>query len=89
MDHEQRRQAYFFLEWFFCLTVLSGVSAPIVGTTSLENLMDLIGMLAFIQTFILTYLIGLFLGAVNVALTDEEAAYLAEPYNAQAVMGHA
>lgn len=51
--------------------------------------MDLIGMLAFIQTFILTYLIGLFLGAVNVALTDEEAAYLAEPYNAQAVMGHA
>lgn len=51
--------------------------------------MDLIGMLAFIQTFILTYLIGLFLGAVNVALTDEEAAYLAEPYKAQAVMGHA
>jgi len=47
-----------------------GVTAPIVGTTSLKNLEDIIE-------------------AVNLKLTPEEIQYLEEPYQAQAINGHA
>jgi len=47
-----------------------GVTAPIVGTTSLKNLEDIIG-------------------AVHVELSEEDIKYLEEPYQPQAVIGHA
>ncbi|OBZ75777.1 Versiconal hemiacetal acetate reductase [Grifola frondosa] len=47
-----------------------GVSAPIVGTTSLDNLKDI-------------------LGGVNVKLTEQEIAYLEEPYQPLNIIGHA
>lgn len=45
------------------------VAAPIVGTTSLKNLEDI-------------------LGAVKLIFTNEELAYLEEPYKPRGVMGH-
>jgi len=47
-----------------------GVTAPIVGTTSLKNLEDIIG-------------------GVHVELSPEEIKYLEEPYQPQAIIGHA
>ncbi|KAK7031064.1 hypothetical protein VNI00_013664 [Paramarasmius palmivorus] len=49
-----------------------GVSAPIVGTTSLENLYELLVSKA----------------AIDIKLSEEEIQYLQEPYKARAVMGH-
>ena len=68
--------------------MIQGVSAPIVGTTSLENLYDLLGMVYF-KNFLLTSCVLIFsIGAVDVKLTEEEKKELEAPYMAQAAFGH-
>ncbi|KAJ7158528.1 Aldo/keto reductase [Mycena filopes] len=52
-----------------------GVSAPIVGTTSLKNLHDIIGQWIFADW-----------GSPQ--LTEEEIKYLEEPYEPMAILGH-
>jgi aryl-alcohol dehydrogenase-like predicted oxidoreductase len=52
----------------WCLSK-EGITAPIVGTTSLDNLRDIVG-------------------GIDVQLTNEEIAYLEEPYAPQAITGH-
>jgi aryl-alcohol dehydrogenase-like predicted oxidoreductase len=54
------------------------VTAPIVGTTSLEKLEDLLG--AFPPELVLENDPMVSLGALDVKLTSEEIAYLEEPY---------
>ena len=64
MDHESKRY-FFFPLLLYCHIIphakkkkIQGVSAPIVGTTSLENLYDLLGILFyFIFRFIFRFLI--------------------------------
>ena len=65
-----------------------GVSAPIVGTTSLKNLEDIIG------THIVTFsrynhiLTKCSLAAVHVSLSEDELKFLEEPYKPSPVLGH-
>ncbi len=56
-----------------------GVTAPIVGTTSLKNLEELIGELISCNTCV-AGLIRLSLAAVHIKLSDDETKYLEEPY---------
>ena len=63
-----------------------GVTAPIVGTTSLENLKDLIG----------EWMGGTGsrrwadngAGAVDIKLSEDDMKYLEEPYTPQGIIGH-
>lgn len=68
----------------------TGVSAPIVGTTSLNNLNDLLGNSPFTATVAALVTNGNLsnLGAVDVKLTDEEIKELEAPYIPQAPYGH-
>ena len=65
-----------------------GVSAPIVGTTSLKNVEDIIG------THIVTFsrynhiLTKCSLAAVHVSLSEDELKFLEEPYKPSPVLGH-
>jgi aryl-alcohol dehydrogenase-like predicted oxidoreductase len=61
------------------------VSAPLIGTTSLENLKDIIGI--YYQCY-LTSLTHYFSAGVHVKLTDEEIKSIEEPYKPQAISGH-
>jgi len=63
-----------------------GVTAPIVGTTSLDNLKDLLGMWTTLRY--LAKANARLLGAVHISLTEEEVKYLEEPYQARAAIGH-
>ena len=68
-----------------------GISAPIVGTTSLTNLKDLIGM--YCCSCILRRpghwcRADLRAEAVNIKLSPEEIKYLEEPYKPTGVAGH-
>ena len=66
-----------------------GVTAPVVGTTSLENLYDLLGMFCISNTsFYSSVWIFFNLGAVDVKLTEEEKKELEAPYLSQAIFGH-
>ncbi len=65
------------------------VTAPIVGTTSLENLQDILG------EYLLGYRPGaewlltrLSAGGLEVELSDEEVKYLEEAYKPMAITGH-
>lgn len=63
------------------------VSAPLIGTTSLDNLKDIIG------TFASRYgrrvsLLNPFSAGVHVKLTEEEIKSLEEPYKPQSISGH-
>jgi aryl-alcohol dehydrogenase-like predicted oxidoreductase len=61
------------------------VSAPIIGTTSLQNLEQLIGTVDF--SCMIIYL-TVIVAAVHIKLTDEEIKSLEEPYKAQGILGH-
>ena len=63
-----------------------GVSAPIVGARSLENLKDLISELDFVWSGEITDC-GI-IDAVDVKLSDEEIKFLEERYQPQAISGH-
>ena len=67
---------------------IQGVSAPIVGTTSLENLYDLLGMVYFFFLMTRVGRVIFSIGAIDVKLTEEEKKELEEPYMAQAINGH-
>ena len=67
---------------------LEGVSAPIVGTTSIEKLHDLLGMCCLFFSPIHTWWIEIFQGAVDVKLTEEEKKELESPYTPRAPIGH-
>lgn len=67
-----------------------GVSAPIIGTTNLSNLEDILGQRYFIlhgSDHGLT-LVQYAAGALEVKLTEEEVKYLEEPYKPMAISGH-
>ena len=64
-----------------------GVSAPVVGTTSLANLEDILSMsFWFLRTFY-SQPCSVLEGA-QVKLTDEEIKYLEEPYKPTTIFGH-
>lgn len=67
-------------------------TAPIVGTTNLDNLKDMIGECSLsgelvIQKAALTDP-NRISEAVGIELTDEEIKYLEEPYQPRAIIGH-
>ena len=64
-----------------------GVSAPIVGTTSMANLTDLLGNISG-NLCIFPYFHHKSIGAMNVKLTDEEIKELEGYYMPQAAFGH-
>ncbi|TFK44874.1 aryl-alcohol dehydrogenase [Crucibulum laeve] len=67
----------------------AGITAPIVGTTSIKNLEDIIGEFLHIVYSFRTEGIFLLLGGIYVKLSKEEIEYLEEPYKAQQIIGHA
>lgn len=60
-----------------------GVTAPIVGTTSLEHLEEMLGTYRLLVLFEMA--VDSISGALNVNLTDEETKYLEELYKPQSV----
>lgn len=66
------------------------VSAPIVGTTSLKHLEDMVGkqLFSFTPCSDPRWMVIRVPGAVNVKLTPEEIKYLEEPYVPVAISGH-
>ena len=69
-----------------------GVSAPIIGTTSLANLEDILGESPGFGRW-LSLVDGLLTGAgltgcLDVTLTEEEVKYLEEPYQPCKISGH-
>ena len=62
----------------------SGVSAPVVGTTSLQNLKDILGEFSAKVFVSCLHLID----AIHIELTVEEIKYLEEAYAPMAVLGH-
>jgi aryl-alcohol dehydrogenase-like predicted oxidoreductase len=66
---------------------LKRVTAPIVGTTKVENLEETIGERDITCGSPLRVLIKAVAG-LDVELTEEEAKYLEEPYLPNAVIGH-
>ncbi|KAJ6577294.1 Aldo/keto reductase [Mycena capillaripes] len=63
------------------------VTAPVVGSSSIEKLKDLIGMPSTPSSGIWINYIA-FLGALDVKLSSEEIKYLEEPYTPMAIMSH-
>jgi predicted oxidoreductase len=62
------------------------VSAPIVGTTSLNNLKELVGMLRELHRIWDVYM--RLVAAVHIMLTDDEIKALEEGYKPRNVVGH-
>ena len=65
-----------------------GVTAPIVGTTSLKNLEDLIRMFVHSLLAVLLLTTIFTIESVDVKLTDEDIKFLEEPYKPSAIQGH-
>jgi len=63
------------------------VSAPIVGTTSLANLKDIIGKWRCLDFILFALTTGTEAG-IDVKLTVDEIKYLEEEYKPTAVIGH-
>ncbi|KAF7311589.1 Aldo-ket-red domain-containing protein [Mycena kentingensis (nom. inval.)] len=63
-----------------------GVSAPIVGTTSLKNLFEAVGGSIYLVAS-LQALTGVLKDAIQIKLTAEEIKYLEEPYQPLPVLG--
>ena len=66
---------------------LKRVTAPIVGTTKVQNLKEMIGELNFARGVHPGVLIRI-AEALDIELTEEEVKYLEEPYLPNAVLGH-
>lgn len=64
------------------------MSAPIVGTTSTERLLDVIGKLASLSLHAKVNPDHYFAGALDVKLSDEEISYLKEAYRPLPIIGH-
>ena len=66
---------------------LKRVTAPIVGTTKLQNLKETIGGLETTHGLFFRVLIRI-AEALDIELTEEEVKYLEEPYLPNAILGH-
>ena len=68
------------------------ITAPVVGTTKLQNLEDILGTFPPLRHSLYYYvlvLITLYLiAAVSIKLTEEESKYLEEPYKPLRNIGH-
>lgn len=66
---------------------LTRVTAPIIGSTSIEKFEDLISALCSLcnVAVVIKYLLA---DGVGVKLAEEDILYLEEPYQARSVMGH-
>jgi len=65
------------------------VTAPIIGTTSLDKLKDLISKTAcFVHRRVQYFLITSDADAIDLKLSEEEVKHLEEPYKPTAVIGH-
>ena len=64
------------------------VSAPIVGTTKVKNLEDLVGALCWSWVCSSQNWPYLRLAVVNEKLTEDEMKYLEESYKPMAIIGH-
>lgn len=65
----------------------AGISAVVIGTTSISNLKDSIGEW-FLRLTSLWIPFDCPKGAVNVKLSDKEIDFLEEPYQPQQIIGH-
>jgi len=66
---------------------LKRVTAPIAGTTKLQNSKEMIGELDVAHELNLGTLIRI-AEALDIELTEEEVEYLEEPYLPNAILGH-
>lgn len=66
----------------------SFMTAPIVGTTSLEKLKDLVGTAFRSAIRIISCLMMVLVGGVHLKLTDEETKSIDDLYQPRAVFGH-
>ena len=66
---------------------LKRVTAPIVGTTKVQNLKETIGELDVTRGLSLRVLM-IIVEALDIELTEEEVKYLEEPYLPNPVLGH-
>jgi hypothetical protein len=67
-------------------TYITGVTAPIVGTSSLDKLYDLLGQYLFPSLFTQVFN-AVTTGALDLKLTDEEIKELSDPYEAHEPFG--
>ncbi len=65
-----------------------GVVAPIIGTTNLDNLKDMIGKRVFAASGCERSNVNYFAGGLDVKLTPEEIQYLEDPYRPTWTHGH-
>ena len=67
-----------------------GVTAPIIGTTKLANLEDILGKSLFLPRAYHCFVADArpFEGCFDVTLTEEEVKYLEEPYQPTKIIGH-
>ena len=67
-----------------------GVTAPIIGTTKLENLKEAIGSFGLSLWSLITRSNRFvsYSDALDVKLTEEEIKYLEEPYQPTRIIGH-
>ena len=76
------------------LGVTSVVAALVIGTTSLDNLYDIVGKFILTDAFLLETLTSVFaftlysLGGLDVSLTSDEVKYLEEAYRPMPILGH-
>lgn len=68
----------------------SFISAPIVGTTSIDKLKDLVGM--WDARFLPLFQVLIFdldrIGGIHLKLTEEEVKSIDEPYQPRPIAGH-
>jgi hypothetical protein len=62
------------------------VTAPIVGTTSLEKLEDLLGMLLPVRRYHIEIYRSQTSGAFDVKLSSEDIKYMEEPYKPMEIL---
>ena len=71
------------MAWIFAKP---GVTAPIIGTTSMSNLEDILG--EYRGSYRLTSGLTIMAGSLEVTLTEDEMKHLEEPYKPVAIIGH-
>lgn len=65
-----------------------GVTAPVVGTTKLKNLEDIIGACCALSTSSVVLMYWGAAAATEIELTEDEKKYLEEPYVNVPILGH-
>jgi diketogulonate reductase-like aldo/keto reductase len=65
--------------------VLARVTAPVIGSTSIKNLEELISAC---NCYMIRLTLNFIADGTEITLTQEEIQYLDEPYKERSVMGH-